>query len=47
MLDMEKPQPLGWSKDAAWGLLLLGLLLASPAQAKGKVFLSHPCAAWA
>lgn len=47
MLDVEKPQPLGWNKDAAWGLLLQGFLLASPARGKGKVFLSHPCAAWA
>lgn len=52
MLDKEQPQPLGWSKDAAWGVLLLQLSLASPSWTEGKVLgrvvqvlkiLSHIC----
>lgn len=52
MLDKEQPQPLGWSKDAAWGVLLLQLSLASPSRTEGEVLgrvvqvfkiLSHIC----
>lgn len=52
MLDKEQPQPLGWSKDAAWGVLLLQLSLASPSWTEGEVLgrvvqvfkiLSHIC----